>query len=484
MILPIVLFLLSASLPAQSPPPTVPTYYVDPNYQGSDPDWFDNIQDAVDAGNLSQVIVYPGTYHENVVIQGDGVNPKQVHLVSRDGPNVTIIDGGQNGAVVSFIDAGSGCGIQGFRIMNGTGRPYGTAGTCGGGIFCVNSAPEIENNIIWNNSAEYAGGGIFYAPGDDYTSSGPTILRNSIYENTAAHRGGGICCYDFHRLVTITNNNIYQNSGGISGGGGLYLFGSGAANGAVISRVEDNCIYSNFTTGTGCGAGIWIGMDGVNKIIHNEVHNNISSADGGGVYLYWKGSQIYDRDILDRNYIHDNQAQGSGGGICIDQSRPVLTNNAIRGNKAVNGDGGGLWASKGYLFYMINNSLNGNSASLGAGGGFYLEGGQNAWIENTIVWGNSAGTTNELAYNGATPPYVNGRDVENPNNQGSAWPLNNNRWADPLFKDLKLHIRNGSPCKDNSVGDNNAPFLPPVDFDGEPRIYNGQVDIGSDEVQA
>ena len=82
MILPIVLFFLASPLPAQSPPPTVPTYYVDVNYQGSDPDWFNNIQDAVDAGNLSQVIVYPGIYHENVVIQGYAGDPKEVHLVS------------------------------------------------------------------------------------------------------------------------------------------------------------------------------------------------------------------------------------------------------------------------------------------------------------------------------------------------------------------------------------------------------------------
>lgn len=103
-------------------------------------------------------------------------------------------------------------------------------------------------------------------------------------------------------------------------------------------------------------------------------------------------------------------------------------------------------------------------------------------IANTIVWGNSAGGVNELDYGAGNAPYVSSCDVESNTTPGVPWS-GNNMWKDPKFKDLELHIQNVSPCKD-SIGNNNASFITDTDYDGEPRVYNNIVDIGSDEVQA
>jgi hypothetical protein len=69
--------------------------------------------------------------------------------------------------------------------------------------------------------------------------------------------------------------------------------------------------------------------------------------------------------------------------------------------------------------------------------------------------------------------------------EGTNWTLN---WgsgmidADPLFVSLvggDFHLTFQSPCRGS--GDNSAQRLPDYDFEGDPRIYQGTVDIGADE---
>jgi len=79
---------------------------------------YPTIQKAIDAAvNDDTVLVAPGTYVENIDFMG-----KAITVQSEKGPESTILDGGQQEAVVTF---NSGEGYQsildGFTVTNGDG---------------------------------------------------------------------------------------------------------------------------------------------------------------------------------------------------------------------------------------------------------------------------------------------------------------------------------------------------------------------------
>jgi len=78
------------------------------------------IQAGIDAafdGDL--VLVSPGTYLENIDFLGKGIT-----VQSEQGDDLTVIDGNQNGSVVSFANGEpEDAVLDGFTIINGSGTP-------------------------------------------------------------------------------------------------------------------------------------------------------------------------------------------------------------------------------------------------------------------------------------------------------------------------------------------------------------------------
>jgi hypothetical protein len=119
------------------------TLYVDqrfgPGGNGSTNAPYNTIQAAINDGRSTDVIVYPGTYRENLSVQ------KSIRIVGYDGPRTTVIDGSAGGNAIT-IAANMTVTIQGLTISSGT---YGvfqpTAGTlylqnC---IFCGNRSHGV-----------------------------------------------------------------------------------------------------------------------------------------------------------------------------------------------------------------------------------------------------------------------------------------------------------------------------------------------------
>jgi len=161
---------------------------------------FATIQEQIDTANDGDVIlIEPGTYTENINFNG-----KNVTVRSTGGPEVTIIDGNQNGTCV-IINSGENesAVLDGFTLTNGSGT-QGVTARIGGGLIVQNSShPTLLNLIITGNTAivgdDPAGGGISIG-----TGSNP-YLENIVVSNNTSGWGGGISIYQCSpTLHTVT----------------------------------------------------------------------------------------------------------------------------------------------------------------------------------------------------------------------------------------------------------------------------------------
>ena len=369
------------------------------------------IQAAINAAAPGDTIeVAPGTYVENLNFLGKAI---RVTSVEGQGPQVTIIDGNQNGSVVVFS---SGEGLQsvlnGFTIRNG--NATGSA-LRGGGIRIENSSPTISGNIITGNIAGDGGGGISSSFGS------PLIQGNIITQN---HQRTGW-------------------SGGI-GGGGVSIGGASSA------QLLNNAIYGNSWT-TANGGGVSLFAAGTPTLRNNLITGNTAGSQGGGISMLNRSDAL----IL-QNIVAGNSASAGGGIYWLVPSGaagPSLVNNTVTGNHAPQGsavlaDGFDSQAQ------LINNLL-------------IAATGQNAVTCGTLdgssvptFQSNDVVSVSGLAYSG------------NCTNQTG---LNGNISQDPIFRNAAAgdyHLMEGSPALD--AGSSNQ--APPADFEGVGRPADGDGD--------
>ena len=150
------------------------------------PDDFPQIQQGINVSSDGDtILVQPGTYYENINYNGQNVVVASMFLTTQESSYIeqTIINGSQNGSVVTFEnEETSSAIICGFTITNGSGNIMPNGIHCGGGIFC-------------------------------YLDSDPTIMNCIVTQNNAGD-GAGIYCYDNCNLI-FNKVAIYNNSGGL-----------------------------------------------------------------------------------------------------------------------------------------------------------------------------------------------------------------------------------------------------------------------------
>jgi hypothetical protein len=251
------------------------------------------------------------------------------------------------------------------------------------------------------------------------------------------------------------------------------------------------------------GGGIYI--DNASPTLTNLIISGNTAIEGGGI------TSVESFPVLNNVTFIGNATSSSGGGMVNANSSSVLSNVSFIGNSA-DIYGGGIINHNSSLT-LINVTLSGNSADSEGGGMFNstdlnFVNGIIPTLTNVIIWNNQADgstlTPSASIFN-AEPgltPFISHSLIANSGGSGDDWndalgeDLGNNIDIDPLFADEpdpadapalsgNVRVLTGSPAINAGT---NEPFEPggaaegiSTDFDGDPRIRYGIVDMGVHE---
>jgi len=180
---------------------------------------FTFIQEGIDASvNSDTVLVYPGIYYENINFNGKDITVASLLLTTGNESYIdsTIIDGNQNGSVVTFEnDETNDAVLMGFTIQNGSGKVISIYNMLGGGIFINYSSPSLKYLRIKNNTADY-GAGILFSSTDAYIES-VTIKNNHAIRDAGGLAISRLAPDPINSNITFNSTNrcnIYNNTAG------------------------------------------------------------------------------------------------------------------------------------------------------------------------------------------------------------------------------------------------------------------------------
>ncbi len=222
---------------------------------------FTTIQQAINhAWNGDTVLVYPGTYYENVDFKGKSLTLGSLTLTTGDVnyKYSTIIDGNRTGSCILLKSYETDVVINGFTLRNGGGyHSNNNYDSFGGALYMYHAHAAIFNCIVKNNKANNFTGGLYC----NYFSS-LYLSAVSIFNNQAYQVGGLSIGPDSEVTFDSVNRcSIYNN------------FGVAGCDINIVKPNETVEIYlDTFTVTVPTPYFIW-SVDFVGNQLHNYTYN-------------------------------------------------------------------------------------------------------------------------------------------------------------------------------------------------------------------
>ena len=223
-------------------------------------------------------------------------------------------------ATISNNRAANGGGVQVFRQSVFTmtyGHIINNAASTGGGVF-------VDGAVLDERAT--------------FTMTGGRVSGNQA----TSHGGGvGVCC---RAIINVSDEaRIYNNIAGLRGGGvslGTQYF-------TYLNLMPGGEIHHNLSSED--GGGVYAGMHGTTTITGGAIHNNTALRNGGGVHVEMLGFlgifEMHGTVLMTGGAIRDNLAHQHGGGVFLDRKTAVsftMEGGSIIDNTAVV-DGGGIF---------------------------------------------------------------------------------------------------------------------------------------------
>lgn len=414
------------------------------------PSTYMSIQDAIDDTDCDTILVSSGTYMENLEI-GRSV------AIQGSGASKPIINGGDNGRVVTISGSGVRVYMTYLRITNGDATSDSTSARNGGGILVTNDARldatylDIDNNIASTAANTGFGGGIAIFSGSAYITD---TLVTSNYANlrgaglNGGGQGGGLYI-NGDSYLSLYSSEIYTNvasanANTLAAGGGLFQNGDSTVYSSNntwrgnIAKGEDSgtCAGCSLTSGSGDGGAIavqvatteaqlYVNYDSFYENIANASNDdfgNNEKSGGGAISLMSTNTAGSITGTVSSSYFYGNIAKagtgatpgsgdGRGGAIHVRLATLTVEKSTLLDNVAAvsaNGSGGGIYIREpeedDYL-HVTNSVIAGNTRS-GAGEGAQLyinyssASGNDAIIRHTTLADDVLNNADALFYHG------------------------------------------------------------------------------------